>query len=199
MTLRLRCSSATIWRDNTWNPSIHNRNERYRSRIGVNICLLGEAAMNSPPISATPPNPYAPTFRPSPARAATLSAGLSFKSRATSQPAGDRTSAVSSYPEPGRGSSGNGSGGAFGVIGGSRTPARHGNVLGTGGVATRANSFSAGEHWERRVRLFPSTVSTRLTTAEFLIDTNNLPSTILSCRGASVPFPLNITIPYLLY
>ena len=157
--------------------------------------------MSSSPTSSPSPNPYAPAFRPSPARAATLSAGFSFKSRATSQPAGDRisASAVGSYPEAGRGSPGNGNGGEFGVIGGSRTPARHGNVLATGGIGTRANSFSAGENWERRVCQCPSTASIGLTAAESLADTSNLPSTVLSCRGTSIPFPFYVSVPYLLF
>ncbi|WWD19036.1 hypothetical protein CI109_103494 [Kwoniella shandongensis] len=104
------------------------------------------------PTNINTPNPNAPPFRPSPARAVSLQ-GTSYqhKGRAASQPAGERLPPPSSTPNSGRGSPGiNGNGGAFGVIGGSRTPGRFGSALtGSGGsgmgTATRASSFSAGE------------------------------------------------------
>lgn len=102
----------------------------------------------SSPAKTSSPNPHAPLFRPAPARAATLSAGYPYKSRAASQPAGERLPAPSSQPGSGSGSPGNG--GAYGVIGGSRTPVRYWNALVTGGTTTRANSFSAGEMREPR-------------------------------------------------
>ncbi|OCF37905.1 hypothetical protein I316_00129 [Kwoniella heveanensis BCC8398] len=118
------------------------------------------------------PNPNAPAFRPSPARAATLSGTpFQYKTRAASQPAGERIPPpATSTPGSGRGSPGagtNGNGGAFGVIGGSRTPGRFGNALASGGgTATRANSFSAGEIREPRNITLNRTLSSH--TEEFL-------------------------------
>ncbi|KAK8854816.1 hypothetical protein IAR55_003555 [Kwoniella newhampshirensis] len=102
------------------------------------------------------PNPNAPPFRPSPARAVSLQGTpFQYKGRAASQPAGERLPPPSSTPSSGRGSPGlNGNGGAFGVIGGSRTPGRFGSALagmGGTGTATRASSFSAGEFRDPRV------------------------------------------------
>ena len=99
--------------------------------------------------SYSSPNPHAPAFRPAPIRSNALGPGPAFKSRAASQPAGERLPAPGSQPDSGRGSPGNA--GAFGVIGGSRTPSRFVNAMPTGGTATRANSFSAGEMREPRV------------------------------------------------
>ncbi|WVF72775.1 hypothetical protein IAT40_007593 [Kwoniella sp. CBS 6097] len=116
------------------------------------------------------PNPNAPAFRPSPARAATLSGTpFQYKTRAASQPAGERIPPpTASNPGSGRASPGlNGNGGAFGVIGGSRTPGRFGNALATsGGTATRANSFSAGEIREPRNITLNRTLSSH--TEEFV-------------------------------
>ncbi|WVQ99975.1 hypothetical protein IAU59_007118 [Kwoniella sp. CBS 9459] len=116
------------------------------------------------------PNPNAPAFRPSPARAATLSGTpFQYKTRAASQPAGERIPPPTvSTPESGRGSPGaNGNGAPFGVIGGSRTPGRFGNALATGGgIATRANSFSAGEIREPRNVTLNRTLSSH--TEEFV-------------------------------
>lgn len=101
------------------------------------------------------PNPHALAFRPAPIRAATtLSAGYPYKSRAASQPAGERIPAPDSQSSSVRESPGNGYGGAFGVIGGSRTPGPTGISLASLGTTTRANSFSAGEfreHGDNRV------------------------------------------------
>jgi len=120
--------------------------------------------MSSPGLTASSPNPNAPSFRPLPIRATTFNSANPVyqpRSRATSQPAGEKfhtTSNPNSNPDSGRGSpglsggNGNGSGNlgngtAFGVIGGTRSPARFGNgLLRTGGgTTTRANSFSASE------------------------------------------------------
>ena len=93
-----------------------------------------------------------PPFRPSPTRSATIGA-TTFKSRATSQPAGERSPAPlhlsGSQPDSGRGSPA----GMFGVIGGSRTPKGGVGGRNVGGTATRANSFSAGEYRETRVSI----------------------------------------------
>lgn len=86
-------------------------------------------------------------LRPHTARAATLSTLSAFKGRATSQPpGGDRVPAHQANPDTGRsGSPGsNGNGGAYGVIGGSRTPGRFGGGL-PGPSGMRAMSFSAAE------------------------------------------------------
>ncbi|KIY33127.1 cytoplasmic protein [Cryptococcus gattii E566] len=114
------------------------------------------------------PNPNAPTFRPSPTRAITLGGTpFQYKTRAASQPAGERF-AIYSTPSSGRGTPGaNGDGNGttngaanghgYGVIGGTRGGGRFGNALaggggggGGGGTATRASSFSAGERHEPR-------------------------------------------------
>lgn len=117
------------------------------------------------------PNPNAPTFRPSPTRAITLGGTpFQYKTRAASQPAGERFQIPFSTPSSGRASpgtngtySGNGHGGtngnttgsSYGVIGGTRAGGRFGSALASAGMgpATRANSFSAGERHEPRVRL----------------------------------------------
>lgn len=113
------------------------------------------------------PNPNAPTFRPSPTRAITLGGTpFQYKTRAASQPAGERFP-IYSTPSSGRGTpgaNGNGNGNTdgtahgngYGVIGGTRGGGRFGNALaggGGGGTATRASSFSAGERHEPRVSL----------------------------------------------
>lgn len=113
------------------------------------------------------PNPNAPTFRPSPTRAITLGGTpFQYKTRAASQPAGERFP-VYSTPSSGRGTpgangDGNGNtngtanGNGYGVIGGTRGGGRFGNALAGGagvGTATRASSFSAGERHEPRVSL----------------------------------------------
>ncbi|WVR07576.1 hypothetical protein IAU60_004618 [Kwoniella sp. DSM 27419] len=113
------------------------------------------------------PNPNAPAFRPSPTRAATLAgAPFQYKTRAASQPAGERIPPTLSNPASGRASPGTNGGGAFGVIGGSRTPGRFGNALAAGGTATRANSFSAGEIRDPRNPTLNRTLSSH--TEEFL-------------------------------
>ena len=104
------------------------------------------------------PVPTQNQTRPTTTRAATLSTISPFKGRATSQPpGGDRlpVNLSSSGPGSGAGSTtgraspglngaGAGNGGAYGVIGGSRTPGRFGGGLpGPGGM--RAMSFSAAE------------------------------------------------------
>lgn len=96
--------------------------------------------------------PNIPPFRPAPARSATLgNMPHGYKSRATSQPPGERLPLGASspfngtLPESGRGSPS----GQFGVIGGSRTPSKF--AAPGSGTATRANSFSAGELRESRV------------------------------------------------
>lgn len=115
------------------------------------------------------PNPNAPTFRPSPTRAITLGGTpFQYKTRAASQPAGERFP-IYSNPSSGRGTPGGNGGGngndnggtngtangnGYGVIGGTRGGGRFGNALaggGGGGPATRASSFSAGERHEPRV------------------------------------------------
>jgi hypothetical protein len=84
--------------------------------------------------------------RPSPARAATLAAYQFKQSRASSQPAGERLPVFGSSPGSGRDSPlSSGNGGAYGVIGGSRTPSRFSSGLPAPGPATRANSFSVAE------------------------------------------------------
>ncbi|ORY35609.1 hypothetical protein BCR39DRAFT_511119 [Naematelia encephala] len=104
-----------------------------------------------PPSATSSPNPQAPAFRPSPARAATLSSAVyPYKTRAASQPAGERLPAPASNPDSGRQSPSTNGAGAYGVIGGARTPGRFGSALATGGTTTRANSFSAGELREPR-------------------------------------------------
>ncbi|KIR99612.1 cytoplasmic protein [Cryptococcus deuterogattii 2001/935-1] len=114
------------------------------------------------------PNPNAPTFRPSPTRAITLGGTpFQYKTRAASQPAGERFP-IYSNPSSGRGTPGGNGGGngndnggtngtangnGYGVIGGTRGGGRFGNALaggGGGGPATRASSFSAGERHEPR-------------------------------------------------
>ncbi|WRT68364.1 uncharacterized protein IL334_005340 [Kwoniella shivajii] len=125
------------------------------------------------------PNPNAPPFRPSPARAATLSGTpFQYKTRAASQPAGERIPPSSSTPGSGRASPGagmnanglTGSGSAFGVIGGARIPGRFGNALfgsnGNVGIQTRANSFSAGEIRDPRNTSLARTLSSH--TEEFV-------------------------------
>jgi hypothetical protein len=96
--------------------------------------------------------PNIPPFRPAPARSATLgNMPQGYKSRATSQPPGERmplgggSPFNGTLPESGRGSPS----GQFGVIGGSRTPSKF--AVPGSGTATRANSFSAGELRESRV------------------------------------------------
>ncbi|OCF57297.1 hypothetical protein L486_04753 [Kwoniella mangroviensis CBS 10435] len=123
-----------------------------------------------PPVhNPNSPNPNAPIFRPSPARATSLTGTpFQYKTRAASQPAGERIP-PSSTPGSGRGSPGmNGTngvgGGAFGVIGGSRAPGRFSNAL-AGGTQTRANSFSAGEVREPRNTVLNRTLSSH--TEEF--------------------------------
>jgi hypothetical protein len=106
--------------------------------------------MSSPHTSVPIPNPSAAPFRPSPARAASLqSASIYIKSRAASQPAGERFP----VPPPDPAARSNSPGSPYGVIGESRIPARFGNGLShTHGAATRANSFSVAEMNDRRVR-----------------------------------------------
>nr|XP_019044647.1 hypothetical protein I302_06560 [Kwoniella bestiolae CBS 10118]OCF23577.1 hypothetical protein I302_06560 [Kwoniella bestiolae CBS 10118] len=134
-----------------------------------------------PPIhNPNSPNPNAPIFRPSPARATSLTGTpFQYKTRAASQPAGERIP-PSSTPGSGRGSPGvnglgNGNsnangGGPYGVIGGSRTPGRFSTALAGGnhngpGTQTRANSFSAGEVREPRTTILNRTLSSH--TEEF--------------------------------
>ncbi|WVQ74897.1 hypothetical protein IAR50_004504 [Cryptococcus sp. DSM 104548] len=115
-----------------------------------------------PPPPPPPPHPHAPAFRPSPTRATTLGA-TAFqhpKTRAASQPAGERLP----IPPASTGASPGASGGAaanangYGVIGGTRTTGRFGNALAGMGSATRASSFSAGERMpqERSPSPFPT-------------------------------------------
>ncbi|WWC90737.1 uncharacterized protein L201_005674 [Kwoniella dendrophila CBS 6074] len=119
------------------------------------------------------PNPNAPIFRPSPARATSLTGTpFQYKTRAASQPAGERIPPSSSTPNSGRGSPGvngtNGIGSAYGVIGGARTPGRFSSALAGGngnGTQTRANSFTAGEHREPRNMVLNRTLSSH--TEEF--------------------------------
>ena len=112
-----------------------------------------------PPIdpSAPLPIPAGQPPRPSPVRAATLAAyQLSNKSRASSQPAGERFPVFGTSPGSGRDSplSTSGKGGSYGVIGGARTPSRFSSGLPGPGTATRANSFSVAEGGlSQRVRL----------------------------------------------
>jgi hypothetical protein len=109
-------------------------------------------------MSAKPPNdPSAPLPipasqppRPSPVRAATLAAYQlsTSKSRASSQPAGERFPVFGTSPGSGRDSplsTTSGKGGSYGVIGGARTPSRFSSGLPGPGIATRANSFSVAE------------------------------------------------------
>ncbi|WWC71594.1 uncharacterized protein I206_105552 [Kwoniella pini CBS 10737] len=125
-----------------------------------------------PPINnPNSPNPNAPIFRPSPARATSLTGTpFQYKTRAASQPAGERIPPSSSTPGSGRGSpgvNGNGAGSAYGVIGGARTPGRFSAALaGTNGTQTRANSFSAGEVREPRNMILNRTLSSH--TEEFV-------------------------------
>lgn len=94
----------------------------------------------------------APT-RPSPARAATLAAFQYSKSRASSQPAGERQPVFGTSPGSGRDSPGIAS--TYGVIGGSRAPSRFSGQPGMPGpgTATRANSFSVAEAGLREPRV----------------------------------------------
>jgi len=95
-------------------------------------------------MSAQPPHP---PYRPSPTRAATLGPNPFSKSRAASQPAGERSPAPpqfggsGSHPDSGRGSPA----GMFGVIGGSRTPKGVTGSRVLGGPPTRASSFSVAD------------------------------------------------------
>ncbi|WWC63261.1 uncharacterized protein I303_105861 [Kwoniella dejecticola CBS 10117] len=129
-----------------------------------------------PPVhNPNSPNPNAPIFRPSPARATSLTgAPFQYKTRAASQPAGERIPPSSSTPVSGRGSpgvngngNGNGAGSAYGVIGGARTPGRFSTALAGGnGTQTRANSFTAGEVREPRNMMLNRTLSSH--TEEFV-------------------------------
>lgn len=121
-------------------------------------------------MDARPPNdpskplpiPASQPPRPSPVRAATLAAyQLSSKSRASSQPAGERFPVLGTSPGSGRDSplsTTSGKGGSYGVIGGARaiTPRRFSSGLPPGpGTATRANSFSVAEGGlSQRVRVY---------------------------------------------
>lgn len=108
--------------------------------------------------SAPLPIPASQPPRPSPVRAATLAAyQLTSKSRASSQPAGERFPVFGTSPNSGRDSplSTGGKGGSYGVIGGARTPSRFSSGLPGPGTATRANSFSVAESGlSQRVCLF---------------------------------------------
>jgi hypothetical protein len=108
--------------------------------------------------SAPLPIPVSQPPRPSPVRSATLAAyQLSTKSRASSQPAGERFPVFGTSPGSGRDSplSTSGKGGSYGVIGGARTPSRFSSGLPGPGTATRANSFSVAEGGlSQRVCLF---------------------------------------------
>ncbi|WWD02546.1 hypothetical protein V865_000586 [Kwoniella europaea PYCC6329] len=155
-----------------------------------------------PPVhNPNSPNPNAPIFRPSPARATSLSGTpFQYKTRAASQPAGERIP-PSSTPGSGRGSPGmNGTngvgGGAFGVIGGSRTPGRFSNAL-AGGTQTRANSFSAGEIREPRNTVLNRTLSSH--TEEFFPSRSQStsPFPTFSPNSTLPPLPpLSVNTPY---
>jgi hypothetical protein len=102
--------------------------------------------------SAPLPIPASQPPRPSPVRAATVAAYQlsTSKSRASSQPAGERFPVLGTSPGSGHDSplSTSGKGGSYGVIGGARssTPRRFSSGLPPGpGTATRANSFSVAE------------------------------------------------------
>jgi hypothetical protein len=90
-------------------------------------------------------------YRPAPIRAASLQT-YSFKARAASQPAGERLPAPSSPSTVSQGQGGSPLvNERFGVIGGTRAPGRFAGAL-AAGTQTRANSFSAGEARDIRVR-----------------------------------------------
>ncbi|ODN78796.1 hypothetical protein L202_04349 [Cryptococcus amylolentus CBS 6039] len=92
----------------------------------------------TPPKSDTRP----PAFRPSPTRTISLGATQQYKTRAASQPAGERLPVPHAHPHASPAVNGNGN---FGVIGGTRSTGRFGNALAGMGPVTRASSFSAGE------------------------------------------------------
>ncbi|KAI9637464.1 uncharacterized protein MKK02DRAFT_32302 [Dioszegia hungarica] len=101
-------------------------------------------------MSSNPPPPSSDNFRPSVMRAASLQS-YSYKTRAASQPAGERIPippATALGASPGRSSPIVG-GERFGVIGGTRAPGRFAGAL-AAGTQTRANSFSAGESRDTR-------------------------------------------------
>ena len=162
--------------------------------------------MTSPVPPQPIPSPLGENLRPSPARTTSLAAPIPnhpAKSRAASQPAGERLP-VRSGSAGGHNATGRDSpGGLYGVIGGSRTPSKQqgafSNSNGNGnGAATRANSFSAAELKAPRVSVCQQQCRAQNCFAECILESDPLKPHGRTSHAIPLDFPISHILPRLI-